>query len=117
VNGKIIQVAIPVLDFEKAKEFYESVFGWEVDLDTYPNYALVKWDSEISLGFFKADIIPKPGINLIFEVVDIETTVSAIRENDGEIIQDIHKMGKKYGALFIDSFGNRFRLLTKDEVD
>jgi predicted enzyme related to lactoylglutathione lyase len=114
VNGKIIQIAIPVLDFAKAKEFYEAVFGWEVDVDTFPNYALVKWENEISLGFFKADVMPKPGINMIFEVTNIEESVNKIIEKEGEIIQDVHKMGNKLGALFKDCFGNRFRLMSKD---
>lgn len=113
MNGKIIQIAIPVTDFLIAKKFYESVFGWEVDIISFPNYALVKWEHEISLGFFKADIMPSPGINMIFEVENIETCVEQIRSQDGEIIQDIHKMGEKFGVLFKDSFGNRFRLLSK----
>lgn len=113
MNGKIIQIAIPVLNFEKAKEFYENVFGWEVDVDSFPTYALVKWKEKLSLGFFKADIMPKPGINMIFEVENIDQTVEKIRNQDGEIIQDIHKMGDKLGVLFKDCFGNRFRLISK----
>ncbi|OLS26606.1 MAG: hypothetical protein HeimC2_14450 [Candidatus Heimdallarchaeota archaeon LC_2] len=116
MNGKIIQIAIPVLDYVKAKEFYENVFGWEVDIETFPNYALVKWEDTISLGFFKADIIPQPGINMIFEVNDIEKTVEEIKSKEGEIIKDVHKMGDKLGVLFKDCFGNRFRLISKEAI-
>lgn len=117
MNGKITQIAIPVLDFEKAKEFYENVFGWTVDTESFPNYALVKWENNLSLGFFLADIIPEPGINMIFEVEDIEQTVKDIVNQEGEIIKDSHKMGNKLGALFKDCFGNRFRLISKGIVE
>ncbi|MCE7734035.1 MAG: hypothetical protein GPJ54_04095 [Candidatus Heimdallarchaeota archaeon] len=113
MNGKITQIAIPVLDFEKAKQFYENVFGWEVDVDSFPNYALVKWEDKLSLGFFKADVMPQPGINMIFEVEDIDNAVQEIRKQNGDIIQEIHKMGDKLAVLFKDCFGNRFRLITK----
>lgn len=113
MNGKIIQIAIPVLDFDIAKKFYEKVFNWEVDVDSFPNYALVKWEDKLSLGFFKADVMPQPGINMIFEVEDIDKVVEEIKNQNGEIIKDIHKMGAKLGVLFKDCFGNRFRLISK----
>ncbi|MHA2098040.1 MAG: VOC family protein [Candidatus Kariarchaeaceae archaeon] len=117
MNGKITQIAIPVLDFNKAKQFYEALFGWNVDIETFPNYALVKWESDLSLGFFKADVMPQPGINMIFEVDNIEDCTETIQQHEGEIIQDIHKMGDKLGVLFKDCFGNRFRLISKETTE
>ena len=117
MNGDIIQIAVPVLDFKKAKIFYEYVFKWDVDIESFPNYALVKWEKELSLGFFKADLIPQPGINIVFEVMDIEKTIEKIIKQEGVILKDTHKMGNKLGALFKDCFGNRFRLISKETIE
>ena len=49
INGTINQISIPVTDFIKAKEFFEAVFNWNVDIEKYPNYAIVKWNNSMSL--------------------------------------------------------------------
>ena len=48
---KVNHVEIPVSDLKKAKEFYKTVFEWNVDLNAMPNYGLV--ELKLASGFLK----------------------------------------------------------------
>jgi predicted enzyme related to lactoylglutathione lyase len=37
---EICHVEIPTTDFAKSKEFYETLFGWKVEVDPVTNYAM-----------------------------------------------------------------------------
>ncbi|MFQ5977571.1 MAG: VOC family protein [Candidatus Heimdallarchaeota archaeon] len=110
IEGSVNQISIPVDNFEQAKEFYEKVFRWEVDIQKYPNYAIVNWENSMSLGFYKSKNIVTGGPMLVFSVNNIDDTCEKIKEAGGEIVQQKHAMSDgNYGIVFKNVFGNRFR--------
>ena len=110
-NGEINQISIGVTDFQAAKKFFELVFQWTVDIEKYPNYAIVDWDNPMSLGFYKTENIITGGPMLVFSVNDIDTTITKVQEAGGEILQNKHPMSdNEFGCVFKDIFGNRYRL-------
>ena len=114
INGSINQISIPVSDYMKAKEFFEATFGWDVDIETYPSYAIVKWENDMSLGFYKSENIEPKGPMIVFSVRDIDLTIKNLVNSGGTILQEKHSMSDgEFGVVFKDIFGNRFRLKGK----
>ena len=93
-----------------AKEFYESVFKWEIQVDTgMLDYAFFKsGDEGVGGAFQKSDKIAKGEINLNIEVEDIPKTLEKITKNGGKIIQEKTEIGNDYGfyAVFEDNSEN-----------
>jgi predicted enzyme related to lactoylglutathione lyase len=108
-------VEIPVLDLKKGKEFYETIFEWEVDLETMPNYGLVEIKGAASIGFFVVEKIPEHGINVVFEVEDIEQMLMKITETGGKVKREKYQIAPEigYSAQFLDCFGNEFGLFSQ----
>ncbi len=108
-------VEIPVLDLKKAKEFYKTAFDWEVDLDSMPNYGLVEIKGAASIGFFKVEKIPDHGINVVFEVEDIEQMLKKIGKAGGKVKRKKYEIapGIGYSAQFQDCFSNEFGLFSQ----
>lgn len=109
---------IPVTDINRAKRFYEDVFGVQISLNKV---------SQLEMGFFpmennlygaagslvKAEgYIPShTGILVYFGVPDIETVLERIKHNGGKVLLSKTSIGE-YGfiAHFEDSEGNRVAL-------
>ena len=79
---KLCHFEIPSKDYQKAKGFYESLFGWKVDVQ--PGYAMIHIEDGIGGGFTDDH---KPGgeasISLYFEVDDIPATLVKVAELGG----------------------------------
>ncbi|MFX0052359.1 MAG: VOC family protein [Candidatus Hermodarchaeota archaeon] len=108
-------VEIPVLDLEKAKEFYETIFSWTVDLESMPNYGLVELKDTASIGFFVVEKIPGHGVNVVFEVEDINQKLTEIKKAGGEVKHEKYEIAPEigYSAQFQDCFGNEFGLFSR----
>ena len=108
-------VEIPVTDLKKAKEFYKTVFDWNVDLDAMPNYGLVELKGSASIGFFIVEKIPEHGINVVFEVEDIEEKLKQITEAGGKVKREKYQIAPEigYSAQFLDCFGTEFGLFSQ----
>ena len=108
-------VEIPVLDLTKAKEFYKITFEWEIDLDSMPNYGLVEIKGAASIGFFITEKIPNHGINVVFEVEDIEKTLEKVTKAGGKVKREKYEIAPEigYSAQFQDCFGNEFGLFSQ----
>ena len=108
-------VEIPVLDLKKAKEFYQTIFEWNVDLESISNYGLVEIKNSASIGFYLVEKIPDHGINAVFEVEDIEKKLVEIKNAGGEIIREKYEIAPEIGfsAQFKDCFGNELGLYSK----
>ncbi|MDH5403558.1 MAG: hypothetical protein OEZ01_13295 [Candidatus Heimdallarchaeota archaeon] len=109
-------VEIPVLDLNKAKEFYETIFNWTVDLESYPNYGFVMLENDFSLGFFKVEKIPEIGINVVFGIENIDDTLKNINDSGGKTHRDKYHIAPEvgYAAEFLDCFGNRLGLHSRN---
>ena len=108
-------VEIPVLDLEKAKKFYQTIFEWKVDLESFDNYGLVEIQNSASIGFYLVEKIPEHGINIVFEVKDIDKKLEEIKNAGGKIIREKYEIAPEIGfsAQFKDYFGNELGLYAK----
>ena len=115
MKNTVNHVEIPVIDLKKATEFYKAIFEWEVDLDTMPNYGLVEIEGSASIGLFVVEKIPEHGVNIVFEVEDIEEKLKQIAEAGGKVNREKYQIAPEigYSAQFLDCFGNDFGLFSR----
>ena len=115
MKNTVNHVEIPVIDLKKATEFYKAIFDWEVDLDTMPNYGLVEIEGSASIGLFVVEKIPEHGVNIVFEVEDIEEKLKQIAEAGGKVKREKYQIAPEigYSAQFLDCFGNDFGLFSQ----
>ena len=113
---------IPVLDMDRAKMFYDAVFGFDLELhDMGPMHmawfpmiegvqgapgALVKMDGYVPTG---------DGIRIYFTAPDIEETLAMASANGGHILQPRTSIGE-YGfiARFKDTEGNNIAIHSRE---
>jgi len=113
VGNPIVHLEIPVLDLNKAREFYSKVFGWKVDLIPQMDYALFETGTPPSGGFNKVDKIKPGGCLFYISVDDIEKKLKEIEKAGGKTVRkktEIPQMG--WDATFTDIFGNELGLFT-----
>jgi len=110
LENKIAHIEIPCKDVKMAKEFFESVFKWEIQFDTdFPDFAFFKSGEEgVGGAFQKSDKIAKGEIKLYLLVEDIPKVLEKITKNGGKVIQEKTEIGNDFGffALFEDNSGN-----------
>ena len=113
---KVNHVEIPVLDLKKAKEFYATIFDWKIDLESFNNYGLVDIPNSVSIGLYLVEKIPKHGINVVFEVDDINQKLQEVKNLGGEIVKEKQEIAPEigYAAQFKDCFGNELGLYAKN---
>lgn len=104
-------LSLPAPDLDKAKSFYEAVFGWTVQISpAAPKY----WFFEAGniSGAFDANTTPAPkgvGIVPMLQVTDLDATLALIAANGGTITQGRSKIGDASpgnDAYFLDPNGN-----------
>jgi uncharacterized protein len=125
MKNKVVFFEIPATNFKQAKEFYEKVFDWKVDL----------WGEEGAMAFTTAvDKDQNPtepgGINGGFykrksnhdqpsfgvETSSIDTTLTAIEKAGGKVITPKHSIGEwGFMADFADPEGNVMTLWEKHD--
>jgi predicted enzyme related to lactoylglutathione lyase len=117
---------IPVIDMERAINFYESLF--DVKLERHPlgplDMAWFPWiegkiGSGGSLVFNKENYKPSPdGVLIYFTTTsgNINEDLKKIEKNGGKVIQPKTMISEDIGymALFIDSEGNRIALHSRN---
>src|SRR5437867_3050068 len=103
MKNKVVLFEIPASDFRKAKEFYETVFDWKVDLCGEEGAMALSTavDKEqnpiepggINGGFYKRktkDDHPSFGV----ETYSIDKTLKAIEKAGGKVITHKHAIGE-----------------------
>ena len=121
-NNAVIWFEIPATDMERAKSFYESVFGIEITIQDFDG-TLMGWfpfnpeKPGISGALIKNDAyIPSEthGPVIYFESDDIEKTLNKVETNGGKVIQAKTQISPEIGhmGVFIDSEGSRISLYT-----
>lgn len=113
---RVIHFELPVDDPERAKEFYEKIFGWKVEKWEGPmDYWLVMTGNEkepgIDGGFSKKSDYLKTTTNTI-EVPSFDEYAAKIKENGGQQLSDKqHIEGVGYMAYFKDTENNIFGIM------
>ena len=116
-DHKIVHMEIPMTDLNKAKDFYEKIFDWEIALQTgYEDYAFFK-DAEDGIGgaFQKSDK-PLEEAMLYINVSDITQILAEIEDAGGKKIQEKTKISDEHGyyAIFEDTCGNQMGLWSRN---
>jgi predicted enzyme related to lactoylglutathione lyase len=122
-KNKVVFFEIPASNFKKAKEFYEKVFDWKVELEgdegAMAYTTAVDKDQNpieprgINGGFYKRkskDAQPSFGV----QTGSIDKTLEAIEKAGGKIITPKHSIGEwGFMADFADPDGNIISLSEK----
>ena len=102
-------VEIPVTDLQKARAFFEGMFGWTFQEwgDEYVSFD----DGRLGGGLRLApEAAPPTGVLLVFFSEDLERDVERVQELGATISQDIFPFpgGRRYH--FIDPVGTEFAI-------
>lgn len=102
-------IVIPAPDLEKAKSFYERVFGWTVQANV-PGAKYWFFKSGNVGGAFDGNTKPSAGsVVLVLRVDDMDAAITRIKENGGKITQEPSTIGDAdpgRDAYFVDPNGN-----------
>ena len=111
IASSFCHIGIPAPDLERAKSFYENVFGWTVQVSpAAPKYWF--FESGNVSGAFDANAVPATkgvGAVLMLQVPDIDATLALITAHGGTITQGRSKIGEASpgsDAYFLDPNGN-----------
>lgn len=73
-------------DPDKCKQFYYSVFGWEFNDSSMPEYTMINTGSQPGGGLMKRPAeAPSPSLTVYFLVDDIGGTLEKIRAGGGAV--------------------------------
>lgn len=115
---------IPVIDMERAKKFYETVFGFEIQVQDFHG-TLMGWfpfaeDKPGCAGSLIQQESYEPsdrkGVLIYFSATDISTELHRVEEAGGQVIQARTLIAEDIGyiGLFLDSEGNRIALHSRE---
>jgi uncharacterized protein len=101
-HGQICYLQIPALDLMKSAEFYEKVFGWQIERP-YPSF-----ESPGLIGQWVTDRAPAPdaGPLIWINVQNIDHTLASVRASGGEVIEPPSADGPRWLATIRDPAGN-----------
>jgi uncharacterized protein len=109
-NCKIEWIEIPAPELQKAKHFYETVFGWKVS--QFADDYLIFESGNMHGGFYKKLQVTQSGIRFSITVDSIEETMKVIEQTGGKQTIDKFLIGEGLGycAGFSDPNGNTLEL-------
>ena len=120
MKNPIVHFEIPADNVERAKEFYEKTFGWQIEKFDYPGEPywavrtaevdkkkMLKKPGAINGGLMKRKNPGQPFMNYI-SVESIGDMLKSIRANGGTVIMPKQEIGKGMGwiSAFKDTEGN-----------
>ncbi|VVB87412.1 Glyoxalase/Bleomycin resistance protein/Dioxygenase superfamily protein [uncultured archaeon] len=123
---KVVHFEIPADDLERAKKFYESIFGWKMDTMEGMEYILIgttpvdengmpKEPGAINGGMMKRQR-PLTSPIITINVENIDDALKNVKKMGGEVVRGkmpVADMG--YAAYFKDTEGNIIGLWQKIE--
>ncbi|MGY5254842.1 VOC family protein [Sphingobacterium spiritivorum] len=117
-SNPVVYFEIPVLDLKRARSFYESVFGFEFEMDNIDNnemaiFPFKEEEKGISGALAKGEIYQPSlaGILIYFYTRNITETLNIAVQNGAEILYPVTSNGQwGFVAEFKDSEGNRIGL-------
>lgn len=117
MSGRVAHFEIPFDDGERARSFYRSVFGWEVEEVAEMDYTFVQTGPHndegyatepgyIGGGMFQRQA-PIATPVLTIEVDDIAAAMAAVVANGGAVVSEPSAVGEMgIAGYFTDSEGN-----------
>jgi hypothetical protein len=114
---EIVHIEIPVTNLEKAKDFYSSIFGWNVEVYEGYSYAGFKTGKPPNGGFREVKSVK--GRNNVFfyiRVDNIDAKIREIIEAGGKIVRKKTSIPSGgWDAEFADIFGNVIGLYQRSQ--
>ena len=111
-HGDITHIEIPVSDNERAKSFYNALFGWQIE--EYPGfegYPMWRAPNQVSGGALVAREGDFTQPRSTIEVDSIEETLRAAETSGGKVIQGREPIDdSSWFAVMEDPDGNRIGL-------
>lgn len=112
--GKIVHTEIPADDTEKARAFWEPLFGWAFQSFPGPfEYHVTRIDDQSGAAITNMEP-GKRGIRSYFEVDDINDGAARVRELGGESADPRPVPNMGWFATCSDPHGNEFGLWQND---
>ena len=119
-KNKVVHFEIPASDLKKAKQFYEKVFDWEVEMwgDEGAMAMTTEVDKDqnpieaggINGGFYKRKS-KKEQPSFVVETDSIDKTLEKIKKSGGKVTAPKHEIGEwGFMAEFSDPEGNEIGL-------
>lgn len=111
---------VPVTDFERAKKFYETIFGIELQVMDFGGFKMGMFPSTPGDGKLSGAIVQgewyKPSMDgtLVYfnGNPDLQVALDKIEKAGGKVLQPKTQITPEYGymAIFTDTEGNRVAL-------
>jgi len=93
--GKIGYIQIPSLDVDRAADFYEAVFGWNVRRGSNGEVAFDDTVGEVSGTWITGrPSSSEPGLLIYILVESVERTLDMIRDAGGELVTPLTPQGE-----------------------
>ncbi|HEX6946020.1 MAG TPA: VOC family protein [Acidimicrobiia bacterium] len=116
MTGRVVHFEIPFDDGERARNFYASVFGWQLDEMPELNYTMVTSgpsgdQGPTEPGFINGGMTQRDekfrSPTLVIDVPDIDEALAAVEEAGGSVVSGRDKVGDMgFYAYFTDPEGN-----------
>jgi len=115
-NGKICYVELPSKDIRESSTFYSNVFGWKIRTGEDGSVSFDDGVNQVS-GTWRIDRKPSTEIGMLIHLMvdDIESSMKAIIENGGKIVQPVVLEAPEITAKFSDPSGNVLGLYQQKE--
>ena len=121
-NNRAVWFDIPVIDLDRASDFYSAVLSVSVQREKYGDISFCVLEHSDGNGGClvesKEEMCTDKGILLYLNVDNrIKDAVSQVGKLGGQVVQDIHAIGP-YGfrAIVLDSEGNRIALHSNSDT-
>jgi predicted enzyme related to lactoylglutathione lyase len=111
--GKPVHVELPAQDSAKAKEFYSSLFGWQLQSYGDQDYHMVQIDESSGAAISGGDTSHNPVI--YFDTDDIDESISKVKALGGSVEEKQPVPGMGWFVACKDNQGTAFSLWQSDE--
>lgn len=113
----IVHFEVPADEVERAKGFYEGLFGWKIEPMEGMDYWVIKTGHESGPGggmMLRQE--PNQGITNYIDVAAVDDFTAKVQELGGKILVSKTAVpGMGYFAVCLDTEGNRFGLWESDQ--
>lgn len=120
MNGKVVHFEIPADDIERARTFYQEIFGWQVGPVPGMEYTMVMTAPSDEQGMprepgsINGGMFPRTGDwagfkapVIVIDVEDIEAALARVEQGGGQIVAPKMTVGEMgFAAYFTDPEGN-----------
>ena len=118
-QGNYNHVEIPADDVDRAKRFYQGVFGWNFSTipgyDDYELYTTTADGTGVGGGIGKRGVTAGREVRNYISVDSIDAALPKVTANGGRVVSPKEEvMGQGWYAVVTDSEGNEFALWQDD---